>query len=105
MRIGTCQTPDILADADAALRVVEDFAGRADTAGVDLLLFPECFLQGYLVTADHLHAQALEIGSAAFQSVLARMASIRPMLVLGMIEEDGGRYFNTAVVIVGGRVV
>lgn len=48
LRVGACQTPEILGDLAAALACVEDFARRADAQGVDLLLFPECFLQGYL---------------------------------------------------------
>ena len=48
MRIGTCQTPEILGDTDEAVRVIRDYAGQAEAARVDLLLFPECFLQGYL---------------------------------------------------------
>jgi predicted amidohydrolase len=105
MRIGACQTPEILGDIDTAVRVVSDFAGRADASGVDLLLFPECFLQGYLVTDQHLAGQALEIGSPRFGAVLARLAGLPQMLVLGLIERAGDRYFNTAVVIKGGRLV
>jgi hypothetical protein len=30
MRIGVCQTPEILGDVDAALRVVQEFAVQAD---------------------------------------------------------------------------
>ncbi|GAA2590834.1 hypothetical protein GCM10010435_81920 [Winogradskya consettensis] len=105
MRIGACQTPEILADVDAAVGVVQDFAREADIAGADLLLFPECFLQGYLVTDEHVRGQALEIGSPACNSVLARLAGIEQMLVLGMIERAGDGFYNTAVVVVGGRVV
>jgi predicted amidohydrolase len=105
MRIGTCQTPDLLGDVSAALDVVEDFAGQAKRAAVDLLLFPECFLQGYAVTEDHAHAHALEVRSDAFRAVLARLTTIRPMLVLGMIERDADMLYNTAVVITGGRLV
>ncbi|GAA2469857.1 carbon-nitrogen hydrolase family protein [Winogradskya humida] len=105
MRIGACQTPEILADVDAAVRVVQDFASEADIAGVDLLLFPECFLQGYLVTDEHVRGQALEIGSSACNSVLARLAGIEQMLVLGMIERADGAFHNTAVVVIGGQVV
>jgi predicted amidohydrolase len=105
MRIGACQTPEILADVDAAVRVVRDFAGRTDSAGIDLLLFPECFLQGYLVTDQHVRGQAFEIGSSAFSSVLTRLAGLRQMLVVGMIEQADGRYYNTAVVITGGQVI
>ena len=81
--IGACQTPEILGDVDAALGVVHDFAGRSDA---DLLLFPECFLQGYLVTERHVRGHALEIGSSAFSEVLSRLTGLRQTLVLGMIE-------------------
>jgi predicted amidohydrolase len=105
MRVGACQTPEILGDIDTAVRLVEDFAGRADAAGVDLLLFPECFLQGYLVTAKHLEGQALELSSPSFGAILSRLARLRQMLVFGMIERAGGSYYNTAVVVAGGQLV
>ncbi len=101
MRVGAVQTPEILGDVDAALGVVEDFARQP----VDLLLFPECFLQGYAVTEEHVRGQAFEIGSPAFDAVLARLAHLRPRLVLGLIERAGDAYYNTAVVIAGGSVV
>lgn len=103
MRVGACQTPEILGDVDAAVRLIEDFAERAE--GVHLLLFPECFLQGYLVTEDHVRGNAFERGSPEFAGILARLAGIRPMLVVGVIEREGGFYYNTALVIDGGRVV
>jgi predicted amidohydrolase len=105
MRIGVCQTPEILGDVDAALRVVQEFAVQADVAAVDLLLFPECFLQGYLVIEEHLGAHALDLESPSFGAVLSRLAQLRQMLVFGMIERAGGRYYNTAVVIACGKVV
>ncbi|AGL18620.1 hypothetical protein [Actinoplanes sp. N902-109] len=49
MRVGACQTPEILDDIDAAPRITHDFAEQADAPAVDLLLFLECFLQRYLV--------------------------------------------------------
>jgi len=105
MRIGACQTPEIRGDIDAAVAVMQDFAGRADASGVDLLLFPECLLQGYFVTKEHLGGQALEIDSPRFGSVLSSLARLPQTLVFGMIERAGGSYYNTAVVIAGGRLV
>jgi predicted amidohydrolase len=105
MLIGACQTPEILGDLDAAVRVVCDFAGQADAAGVDLLLFPECFLQGYLVTDQHVRTQSLEVESPEFAAVLARLAAVRQVLVLGIIERRDHRYYNTALVIAGGHVL
>lgn len=90
VRIGACQTPEILGDVDAALRCIAGFAERAEDAGVDLLLFPECFLQGY--------------GSGRFRAVAGRLARVRPTLVIGMIERFGDRLYNTAVALEGGEV-
>jgi predicted amidohydrolase len=105
MRIGACQTPEILGNTDMAIHVVQDLAGHAERAVVDLLLFPECFLQGYLVTESHVHSQALDVDSSDFAAILARVARIQPMLVLGMIERAAGAYYNTAVVISNGKVI
>jgi predicted amidohydrolase len=105
VRIGACQTAEVLGDVDAALRVVHDFAAQADSAQVDLLLFPECFLQGYLVTESHVRTWAFDVTSAEFAVVLAALAGVRQTLVLGMIERSGGVYFNTALVITRGQVV
>lgn len=105
MRFGACQTPEILGDVDAAVQVIHDFAGQADAAGVDLLLFPECFLQGYLVTEQHVCGQAFDVGSPTFASVLARLTAIRQLLVVGVIERSGAAYYNTALVLEGGSVL
>lgn len=103
MRIAACQTPEILGDVDAAIGVVRDFAARAQ--GADLLLFPECFLQGYLVTDRHVRDQALALGSAELDDVLSRISIADRTVVLGVIERAGARFFNTALVVRGGRVL
>jgi predicted amidohydrolase len=102
LRIGACQTPEVLEDVPAALAIVESFATRAD---VDLLLFPECFLQGYLVTPEYLARNAFDLGSAAFGEILARLAPIKQTLVLGLIERQDELFFNSAAVITNGEVV
>ena len=96
VRVGACQTPEILGDVDAAIRVIEGFA----TDRADLLVFPECFLQGYLVTGEHVRQHALDA-----EEVAARLAHIRPTLVIGFIERLDGIFHNSAVVVTGGRVV
>ena len=104
LRVGVCQTPEILGDVGAALACVEDFARRGDDRGVDLLVFPECFLQGYLPEPGHVSQQALDLGSPRFATVLRRLAAIEQTLVVGIIERGVGGYFNTAAVIVRGEL-
>lgn len=94
MRVGVCQTPEIVGDVEAALRLVRQFAEQAE--GVDLLVFPECFLQGYDVTTEHVRAFAMP-ADLRFE--------VRPTVVLGMIERAGGHYYNTAAVVQDGRTV
>jgi predicted amidohydrolase len=105
VRVGACQTPEILGDVDSAVSIVRGFAEQADRAGVDLLLFPECFLQGYLVTEEHVHEQAFELSSPDLAAVSARLSAIHQVLVLGMIERHRERFYNTALVIAAGQIL
>ncbi|WP_069110474.1 carbon-nitrogen hydrolase family protein [Jiangella alba] len=105
LRVGACQTPEILGDTGSALECIEDFAKKADAQDVDLLLFPECFLQGYLVEEQHIRQSALDLSSSVFDSILKSLEGIKPALVFGVIERDGQRYFNSAVVVTRGRLL
>lgn len=104
VRIGACQTPEILGDVNSAVSCIEDFCGQAAAENADLLLFPECFLQGYLVTEVHVRRHALDLGSARFRSVAARLADVGPVLVVGVIERSGSRLYNSAVVLEHGQI-
>jgi len=46
VRVGACQTPEVIGDPPAALAIIQQFAKVAEDRNVDLLLFPECFLTG-----------------------------------------------------------
>ncbi|MCL2513343.1 MAG: hypothetical protein FWF08_05535 [Oscillospiraceae bacterium] len=49
VRVGACQAPEIIGDPCAALASMLRFAKEAEDKEVDLLLFPECFLSGYIL--------------------------------------------------------
>jgi predicted amidohydrolase len=102
LRVGACQVPEILGDIESALACIEDFARQADERSADLMVLPECFLQGYLVEEEHVRRHALDLRSAQFASVLRRLERIEQTLVFGVIEQRGGRYFNAAVVVARG---
>ena len=89
---------------EAALACIESFARQPSSDDVDMLLFPECFLQGYLVKSRHLSRYALDLTATSFQAILDRLSSIRPTLVFGLIERRGAAYFNTAVVVKHGAL-
>jgi predicted amidohydrolase len=104
VKIGACQTPEILGNVDAAVRCIEGFCKQAQHGEVDLLLFPECFLQGYLITEAHVGRHALDLSSAAFRAIAARLANVDPVLVIGVIERADTRLYNSAIVLEHGQV-
>jgi predicted amidohydrolase len=78
---------------------------KAEAEGARLLIFPEGFLQGYLTEPEPARRAAVDLGSPAFAAVLSRLADAGPMIVMGMIEVQGGALFNTAVVIERGKLI
>lgn len=104
LRVGACQTPELLGEVDAAISCIESFAAQGASQGVDLLLFPECFLQGYLVDEHHLRTFAMNLRSPSFAALLQRLSGSEPTLVFGVIEESDGLWFNSAVVVRRGHL-
>jgi len=105
VRIAAAQTLEHREDIEAAVAAMLDFAMRADAEGARLLVFPEGFLQGYLTEEMAARRVALELNSPQFLAIAARLAPVRAMIVFGLIEIEGGRLFNTAVVLQHGRLV
>src|SRR6266704_6140932 len=72
--------------------------------GASLLCFPEGFLQRYLTDETPARQNALDLTSPAFGAVLNRLPKTGPMIVMGLIEVQDGRLFNTAIVVERGAV-
>lgn len=81
------------------------FSHTAQAGGANLVCFPECFLQGYLFDEGEAADLALALDSDPFARVLERLAHLDPVIVLGLIEKQGGHLFNTAVVVRHGIVL
>ena len=105
VRIAAAQTFEFREDMEGALSCAADFAQRAEAKEASLLCFPECFLQGYLTNERSARLNALHLDSSDFKAVLDRFPKSGPMIVMGMIEVDGGQLFNTAVVVKHGALV
>lgn len=105
VRVAAAQTPQFWEDVPAALTYAVAAATEAQAQGAALLVFPEGYLQGYLVEEAAARRQALDMASPAFAEILARLAHLSPTLVMGVVEEEGGALFNTAAVIARGRLL
>src|SRR5881392_4055690 len=104
-KIAVCQVPDIRENIGASLKWIEKFTEQAEASSVSLIGFPECFLQGYLTELHLAEKFALNLSSSAFERILKQLAKYKPVIVVGLIEEEGGNLFNTAVVIKKGGLI
>jgi predicted amidohydrolase len=105
MKVAAVQLPFGHADSERALTLIAQHSLNAQREGAELLCFPECFLQGYDVRAEHIAATALDLGSPAFALLLYRLKDVAPVIVFGLFEQDAGAFYNTAVVISRGALV
>ena len=103
--IAAAQTVEFREDIEAALNCVADVAARAEAEGASLLCFPEGFLQGYLTDETLARRNALDLASPAFEAVLDRLPRTGPMMVMGLIEVEERRLFNTAIVVDHGALI
>ena len=105
VKIAAAQTVEFREDIEAALNCAADVAARAEFEGASLLCFPEGFLQGYLTDEAPARRNALDLASPAFEVLLNRLPKTGPMIVMGLIEVEQGRLFNTAIVVDRGTVI
>lgn len=105
MKIAACQLPYVQRDADRAVSLIQTNAADAQRQGVKLVCFPECFLQGYDVSAEHVASTAFDLESSEFARILAQVEHLEPVIVVGLIEKEAGRFYNTAVAIDRGTIV
>jgi predicted amidohydrolase len=104
VRIGACQTPEIIGDPTAALACLLRFAKEAEDKKVDLLLFPECFLTGYILSESFVSEYSYDFESPQFAAILRQLEDINPVLVFGVNEKKANKYYNSAVVVNRGEV-
>jgi predicted amidohydrolase len=92
-------------DAPRALGEITAHANEAGRQGAQLVCFPEGFLQGYVLAAERVAATALDLSSSAFAEVLRSLEQVQPAVVIGLIERQGDRFFNSAVMIRHGALM
>ena len=104
-RIATAQTPEFRDDVFAALSHLHEVSASAAAQDVSLLVFPEGYLQGYILKEQDARRVAIDLSSSIFQSLLSRFPKSGPMIVVGLIEIDDGKLFNTAIVVRRGKLI
>jgi predicted amidohydrolase len=113
VRIAAAQVAPAFLDIERSLAIAEDWIGRANEAGVELLVFPETWLPGYPFWIDtspgaalwdhppakqlfrRLFENSLELPSEAMQRLTRAAAEAGVSLVMGLHERIGGTLYNS----------
>lgn len=103
--IAACQLPDVQDDVTTTLGQIVHYTETASKQGVDVLCFPECYLQGYTRDKQLADQRAIELEDGAFRAILGRTATYSTTLIIGLIERRESKLYNTATVIRQGELL
>ena len=101
LRVGVAQVGATVGDVAANLRLASRYVRRAAGRGCDLIVFPECFVQGYSIRPEVL-ALAEDRDGAASGVLCELAAATRVAIVCGFLElnpADPRHPYNAAIVI------
>lgn len=100
VRVGLCQIRPRTGDIEANLKTIREMAARASRKEVDILLFPELALTGYMAR-DELFELAQPVNGEAVSELEAIAREHGVYLVVGMPELDEHTFmlYNSAVVV------
>jgi predicted amidohydrolase len=98
MKIAAVQMDISLGKVDLNLSAIESRLREAVSNGAKLVVFPECAVSGYCFDSlDEALPFAQPIPGPATQHISAVCAELGAFAVFGMLERDGERAFNAAV--------
>lgn len=100
MKLAAVQMDVRIGDVPANLAAVRQRAREAAAAGAELIVFPECALTGYCFDSrEEALPHAQPIPGPATSELAGLSAELGAHLVVGLLESDGPRLFNAAVLI------
>lgn len=105
MRIAAFQRFPIVDDGARASDVMVRDLLWAEARGVELALFPECYLLGHSYDRPTIETRAISTEGELWQSLLARLASITATAIIGTFERLENAITNSAIVVEQGRVI
>jgi predicted amidohydrolase len=94
LHVGAAQVVARVEDLDGNLALIEQFAGEARRAGVQVLLFSEGVLQGGSVSPEAVR-RAVPADGAAAQRLAALARGSGMLLLVGFNERAGDQIFNS----------
>jgi len=105
MRIAAFQRLALFDAVEQAAETLTRDLAWAETQGIDLALFPECYLQGHSYDEAIARRRALSLDDPCLNALVARCAPGRTTAIVGFFEKRGAALHNSSLVAKGGRIV
>ena len=106
MKVAAYQAPLATCRASDIIGILREQVDRCESAGVEILCFPEGVLGGLADYSPQPRAAAIDVEAGQLAEVLAPLSSERVTTIVGFTETDrSGRLFNAAAVFSRGAVL
>ena len=104
MRIAAFQRRALFDAVEQAAEVLARDLAWAEAEGIDLALFPECYLQGHSYNEAIARRRALSLNDPGLNALVARFAGGKTTAVVGFFERRDDGVYNSALVVKSGRI-
>ncbi|MFZ6732027.1 carbon-nitrogen hydrolase family protein [Undibacterium sp. Ji42W] len=105
LRIAAFQRVPVFDDIQKTLEQLHTDLCWCQEQGVELALFPECYLLGYSSDAQTISRRALTIDSPVFKQALQQLSTFNTDLILGFFEQRMAGIYNSAAVLRQGQLM
>ena len=85
--------------------VISEVLHWAGEHKIDILCFPECYLQGYILDEPQARKVSIDLTTDELMHIWRSIPSDGITVILGLIERDNRKLYNTAVVIENGMLI
>lgn len=101
LKIATTQ----LSAKEFGFKNIERYLFKADKEDVDVVCFPEGYINGYTRDESQARRVAVDLSSKEFRAILEKLSKFKAMAIIGVIENEDGTLFNTAIVVHEGELI
>jgi len=99
-KVACAQVDAKFGDIQANVEKCITYIKKAAEEGCSLVVFPECFLQGYAVnSAEEVAELAIPLEDESIKKINAACRENNIMAAVGYIEDRKGKYYNSAVLL------
>jgi predicted amidohydrolase len=105
LRIAAFQRYPVFDDLQATLAQLRTDLQWCQEQGVELALFPECYLLGYSSDAQTIAQRAIAIDSPVFKQVLQQLSAFNTDFILGFFEQRVAGIYNSSAVLRQGQLM